>query len=228
VVARSGTGQGVTTFSDNDIAVFAQAGTFAGVFNGAFVVNKGPGRKDGAHDAVADPINGCIVLNDGHVIVQNGNVQLKKTSSITIENGDLTLGGADCAEEFDISDGEIAEPGTVMVLDDRGALRPSERAYDTRVAGVVSGAGSFKPAVVLDRRADGGTRAPIALMGKAFCKVDANHSPVAVGDMLTTAPTPGHAMKADDPGKAFGAVIGKALAALTSGQGVIPVLIALQ
>jgi hypothetical protein len=49
-----------------------------------------------------------------------------------------------------------------------------------------------------------------------------------VGDLLTTAPTPGHAMKADDPLKAFGAVIGKALRPLPDGQGLIPVLIALQ
>jgi len=35
-------------------------------------------------------------------------------------------------------------------------------------------------------------------------------------------------MKARDPLKAFGAVIGKALRPLTEGQGLIPILIALQ
>ena len=35
-------------------------------------------------------------------------------------------------------------------------------------------------------------------------------------------------MKASDPGASFGAVIGKALRALEQGQGLIPVLIALQ
>jgi hypothetical protein len=35
-------------------------------------------------------------------------------------------------------------------------------------------------------------------------------------------------MKADDPLKAFGAVIGKALRSMKSGQGMIPILIALQ
>jgi hypothetical protein len=34
-------------------------------------------------------------------------------------------------------------------------------------------------------------------------------------------------MKADDPGKAFSAVIGKALSSLVSGPGLIPALIAL-
>jgi hypothetical protein len=49
-----------------------------------------------------------------------------------------------------------------------------------------------------------------------------------VGDLLTTSPTPGHAMKATDPLRAFGAVLGKALLPLRSGQGLIPVLIAMQ
>jgi hypothetical protein len=49
-----------------------------------------------------------------------------------------------------------------------------------------------------------------------------------MGDLLTTSPTPGHAMKADDPLKAFGAVIGKALRPLDEGEGLIPILIALQ
>ena len=38
----------------------------------------------------------------------------------------------------------------------------------------------------------------------------------------------GYAMKADDPFKAFGAVIGKALRSLEAGRGMIPILIALQ
>jgi hypothetical protein len=69
---------------------------------------------------------------------------------------------------------------------------------------------------------------PLALLGKAYCKVDAQYSAIEVGDLLTTSPTPGHAMKASDPLQAFGAVIGKALRPLSAGQGVVPILIALQ
>jgi len=65
-------------------------------------------------------------------------------------------------------------------------------------------------------------------MGKVFCKVDAQTSPVEVGDLLTTSATPGHAMKAEDPTKAFGSVIGKALRPFKEGAGLIPILIALQ
>ena len=39
---------------------------------------------------------------------------------------------------------------------------------------------------------------------------------------------PGHAMKAVDPQRAFGAVIGKALQPLASGCGLLPILVALQ
>jgi hypothetical protein len=45
---------------------------------------------------------------------------------------------------------------------------------------------------------------------------------------LTTSPTPGHAMKAVDALKAFGAVIGKALKPLDRGVDMIPILVTLQ
>ena len=41
--------------------------------------------------------------------------------------------------------------------------------------------------------------------------MDAGYAPVGVGDLLTTSPTAGHAMRAEDPVRAFGATIGKAL-----------------
>jgi hypothetical protein len=142
--------------------------------------------------------------------------------------GDINCPNADCAEEFDIS-GEIkAQPGTVMVLGTGGALFESQQAYDKRVAGVISGAGHYKPAIVLDKSKAPGNRQAVALIGKVFCKVDAQFGPIEVGDLLTTSPTPGHAMKTSDPYRAFGAVIGKALGPLSDGQGLIPILIALQ
>ena len=115
-----------------------------------------------------------------------------------------------------------------MVLGNEGALFESQCAYDKRVAGVISGAGNYKPGIVLDKKQSSGNRQPVALMGKVFCKVDATFGAIAVGDLLTTSSTPGHAMKTSDPFKAFGAVIGKALRPLMGGKGLIPILIALQ
>ena len=99
---------------------------------------------------------------------------------------------------------------------------------DKRVAGVVSGGGELKPGIVLDKREADTKRRPIALVGKVYCKVDAQYSPIDVGDLLTTSATPGHAMKAAEAAKAFGAVIGKALAGIGGGQGLIPIMVALQ
>jgi hypothetical protein len=142
--------------------------------------------------------------------------------------GDVMLTGADCAEEFNTASAAEIEPGTVMVLDQADTLQPSQQAYDKRVVGVISGAGDYKPGIVLDKQQSLENRVPVALVGKVYCKVDAQYAPIEVGDLLTTSPTHGHAMRADDPLKAFGSVIGKALRSLEVGQGMIPILIALQ
>jgi hypothetical protein len=143
-------------------------------------------------------------------------------------NGDVILQNADCAEDFDLAESEEIEPGTVMVLDRAGKLQPSKQAYDKKVAGIISGAGDYRPGIVLGRKPGHPGRIPLALVGRVFCKADAECSAIEAGDLLTTSSTPGHAMKATDPVRAFGAVIGKALRPLKAGQGLIPVLIALQ
>jgi hypothetical protein len=141
--------------------------------------------------------------------------------------GDISLVGADVAEEFELIEGDDAEPGSVVVLAGGNRVRLSHRAYDGRVAGVISGAGGYRPGMVLDRRKTAG-QWPLALVGKVWAKVDAAHAPIEVGDLLTTSATPGHAMRANDPVRAFGAVLGKALGDLRRGRGLLPVLVALQ
>jgi hypothetical protein len=169
------------------------------------------------------------ISSDGNVGIGTTNPQEKlEVNGNIVVTGDILLANADCAEEFDICETEGNEPGTVMVLGEEGVLYQSRRAYDKRVAGVISGAGDYKAGIVLDKRRSSGARKPIALLGKVYCKVDAECGAIEVGDLLTTSPTPGHAMKADNPWQAFGAVIGKALRPLSRGQGLIPVLIALQ
>lgn len=163
--------------------------------------------------------------NKGRVIVR----QADGTEAVRIDGGtgDVVLANADCAEEFDLV-GDGIEPGMVMVITDDGSLAVSEKPYDTRVAGVLSGAGSFRPALVMDRRDTGRPRAPLALVGKVFCLADATSDPIAVGDRLTTSDRRGHAQRIVDGEAAAGAVLGKALAPLGAGTGLIPVLVALQ
>jgi hypothetical protein len=146
----------------------------------------------------------------------------------TVIADDVILPNKDCAEEFDTDVNEDIEPGDVVVVGQDERLCLCSGAYDRRAAGVISGAGDRKPGVVLGRRASDQSRLALALSGTAWCKADAQSSPIEVGDLLTTSETPGHAMRATDPRRAFGAVIGKALRPLRSGRGMVPALISLQ
>jgi hypothetical protein len=143
-----------------------------------------------------------------------------------IVTGDVVLVGADCAEQFEVT-GD-AFPGAVMVFDDSERLLLCTEPYDRRVAGVISGANSYRPGIILNGREPAADRCPIALIGRVFCKVDASFGAIQAGDLLTTSPNPGHAMKADDSSKAFGATLGKALRPLSEGKDLIPILVALQ
>jgi hypothetical protein len=177
---------------------------------------------DGNSAAVYVGANG----NEGDVIVRNA----EGTETIRLDggSGDIILSNADCAEDFEVAPSGCAAPGTVMVLSEDGGVAPSRSPYDRKVAGVVSGAGSLRPGIVLGRQSGARNRCPLALVGRVFCQADASSGPIALGDMLTTSSTPGHAMRAADPIRAFGAVLGKALGGLHSGRGLIPVLVALQ
>jgi hypothetical protein len=211
VVGRSPTYQGVYGWSQGNAGVVGESRTQYGLYGLSWDPN-GAGLY-----AYNESAAGCAAKFGGRVEVLGGDVVLR--------GGDLILGNADCAEDFDIADPEGCEPGTVMVMAGGGALRACGSAYDRTVAGVISGAGGYKPGVILDRPAPAANRSPIALVGKVYCKVD---GPVGVGDLLTTSPRRGHAMRADDPTRAFGAVLGKALGSLDGGQGLVPMLVALQ
>jgi hypothetical protein len=57
-------------------------------------------------------------------------------------------------------------------------------------------------------------------------KVSTENGAIAIGDLLVTASTPGHAMKADVDKLGFGMVLGKALEAFQGpGTGIIKVLV---
>jgi len=242
VYAHCNTGVGVEAVSEHGIGVVGQSkqDAFAGVQglgarNGVYGVTSSPadsgvfGQNTGTGFGVSGTCaNGTGIYGQGgqNAGLFDGNVTVNGTITVS---GDVVLtGGADCAEEFDVVEAADIEPGTVMVLDQDGALHQSQQAYDKRVAGVISGAGDYKPGLILDRRQSQDYRVPVALVGKVYCKVDAQYAPIEVGDLLTTSSTPGHAMKADDPFKAFGSVIGKALRPLKAGREMIPILIALQ
>jgi hypothetical protein len=155
-------------------------------------------------------------------IMENGTLQ---TSVLQI------VGGGDVAEPFEIGEADSIRPGFVVTIDpDRpGHLRVANKAYDRRVAGIVSGANGMNPGLTMKQEgtvADG--THPVALTGRVYCWADASYGPIKPGALLTTSDTPGHAMKAADPDKARGAILGKAMTGLTEGKGLVLVLVTLQ
>lgn len=222
IIVRDGAGRDVFHFDGNNAALYVGANGN----EGDIIVRDGAGRDvfhvDSNFAAVYVGADG----NEGDVIVRNS--AGVETIRLDGGSGDIVLSNADCAEDFEVATSASAEPGTVMVLSERGGVAPSESPYDRRVAGVVSGAGDLRPGIVLGRQRGVTGRCPLALVGRVYCRADASTGPIGLGDMLTTSSTPGHAMKATDPARAFGAVLGKALGGLRSGRGLIPVLVALQ
>jgi hypothetical protein len=238
------TGGGFGVFGTSDgAAVVGESKTWMGVFGESHSTTGGHGvmgRADGGGaGVVGESTKGIGVFGStdsgeaavkgvhkggGHAGFFQGSVFISGDLRC---RGDVICPGADVAEDFGVIGDLAAEPGCVVVLAGNDQVRVSDQPYDRKVAGVVSGAGTYRPALVLDRREDP-TRRPLALTGKVWCKVDADCGPIQIGDMLTTSATPGHAMCASDPARAFGAVIGKALGTLQSGRGLLPVLVALQ
>lgn len=141
----------------------------------------------------------------------------------------LQITGADLAEKFPAS--ESAEPGLLMEIDPTqpGKLRIARGAYNRRVAGVVSGAGDLPAGAILGNLPASENGPAIALSGRVWAWCDAATGAIQPGDMLTTAETPGHAMKVQSTDRAHGAVIGKAMTGLPAREkGLVLVLVNLQ
>lgn len=226
VFGDSQNGPGVAGSSKESYGVFGQSHHNPGVQGTSFSGRGVVGQSTNGEGVFATSQNDVGIHAIGGRLAGwfEGDVLVKGNILVT---GDVSLVNAgDLAEEFELADPAHVEPGTVMVVGDEAVLYPSAEPYDKRVAGVVAGAGDYKPGIILDRL--GGSRKAIALVGKVYCKVDAQYGAIQAGDLLTTSATPGHAMKAADPYQAFGAVIGKALRPHAEGKGLIPVLIALQ
>jgi hypothetical protein len=144
------------------------------------------------------------------------------------------VGGSDLAEPFEIAGCSETEvlPGMLVVIDPEspGNLRISSEAYDTRVAGAISGGNGLSPGMVM--RAEGEAHAdgkyPVAMTGRVWVWCDAATGAIRPGDRLTTSGTPGHAMRVCDESRAGGAVVGKAMTELREGRGMVLVLVNLQ
>jgi hypothetical protein len=171
------------------------------------------------------------IKNDGNIGI--GTTTPDSTSKLTV-NGNVTVTGNIAAKYQDVAEwvpsSKAMLAGTVVVLDTAhmNQVLPSLKAYDTRVAGVVSG----MPGIILGEAGDG--KVKVATTGRVKVKVDATEKPIQVGDLLVTSDKEGIAMKSEPMeinGRPFhqpGTILGKALEPLPEGEGEILVLLSLQ
>jgi len=170
-----------------------------------------------------------IGLGDGNVGIGTASPAAKLDVNGTARVKVLEITGADLAEKFPTT--ETLEPGTVVEIDpdNPGHLRKAQGAYNKRVAGVVAGANGLSKGIILGNLEGSENHTPIAISGRVWVYADATHEAIEPGDLLTTSDLPGHAMKASDPSRAHGTVIGKAMTRLEKGKtGMVLVLVNLQ
>jgi hypothetical protein len=147
------------------------------------------------------------------------------TLSLTIR------GGADLAEPFNITSSKDQVPdGSVVIIDEEkpGHLKMSSQPYDTRVAGILSGANGIHPAIEMQQEGVLEGDRNVALSGRVYVQADTSNGPIKPGDLLTTSSAPGRAMKVTDHLRAQGAILGKAMSGLSEGNGMVLVLVTLQ
>jgi hypothetical protein len=175
--------------------------------------------------------NGPVILVSG----ASGRItflddQLHATLELGGRPGDIELSGADCAEDFDVEAGTA--PGALLFSTQAGRCEraPTRTTRGSRALCRGRATGGHASGSIATRRrpTPGAVRAPVALAGKVFCLVDTDTAPIDAGDLLTTSATVGHAMRATNRDRSFGAVLGKSLGTLAQGKGLVPVLVALQ
>jgi hypothetical protein len=141
--------------------------------------------------------------------------------------GQFTGGGY--AEAFNVATNSYTA-GDVMAIDPSGTrqLTLSSGPYSKLVAGVYSTTAAVYASPYKIDDAGQQSMLPVVVHGVVQCNVDDENGPISPGDLLVSSSTPGYAMKGTDPAQLTGAIVGKALAALPSGSGTVPVLVTLQ
>ena len=183
-----------------------------------------------------------FAANTVFLIVSSGNVGIGTTapSAKLHVNGNAIFNGTVTGTNIQAQYQDLAEwvsarrrlsPATVVVIDSDAVneVAPSSRAYDTRVAGVISA----QPGLLLGQAGKG--KAAVATTGRVKVRVDATNESIRVGDLLVTSDREGFAMRSEPVDVAGiklhrpGTLLGKALEPLEKGkQGEILVLLSLQ
>lgn len=135
------------------------------------------------------------------------------------------IGGCDIKE--DLNSVESLEPGDIVIIDEShpGNICRTNKKYDRKVLGVISGANGINPGISLSQEDILDGDYPLTMVGRVYVKVTGE---ITIGDMLTTSSVPGYAMAVKDISRAYGTVIGKAMTANKGGKGFVLVYVNLQ
>jgi len=201
----------------NGIAYFRDGGTyFDNRALGSLTVFRTSESSDRDHDTLT--------------LYANGDVEVDNTLSAAVV--EIRGAGNDLAESFKVNNpvGQV-KSGMIVSIDpsNPGEMTLSSSEYDSKVAGVINGAGGLHAGVHLGdvKKASDGYR-QVALTGRVYVKANALNGAIKPGDMLTTSKVPGQAMKVTDHIKAQGSVIGKAMTPINPDTGLVLVLVSLQ
>jgi len=174
---------------------------------------------------------GTASPTSGYKLDVNGAINASGNINAT---GNITASGTISAKYQDVAEWVPASralpAGTVVTLDPTKSnhVEASSRAYDTRVAGVIS----LQPGITLGENGVG--KVLVATTGRVRVKVDATAGPIQVGDLLVTSDKEGIAKRSEPLNLGGvqihrpGTLIGKALEPLEKGTGEILVLLSLQ
>jgi len=117
--------------------------------------------------------------------------------------------------------GALSAGDVVRVNDSGERVVRVRKLADCRVMGVITDT----PGILLGGETRTGV-VVVAVTGVVSCRVDATDKPIQAGDLLIASSESGHACTVDDAGP--GTVLGKALAPLAKGRGMIPVLLGIR
>jgi len=239
-----GSGAGLEGHSTNGFGIYgtASAATKAGVFGQMFIDNTAGvlGRSESSGPSAQGVFGYASNAGVGVLGISEGNDGVQARSNAAGHSGiwGYSTNAAGYGGAFSNSGGGVAllvsglaQIGTVLEIvgDDQGSLRESRSAYDPRVAGVVSGAHGMPAGVVLEgHEFDAAGKVQVAMSGRVWVQCDATRAPIHVGDLLTTSDERGRAMRATDPARSTGAILGKAMTNLEGGHGLVLVLVSLQ
>lgn len=180
--------------------------------------------SNGGTVALSAQANGTVGVGTG---TPDASYKLDVVGNVRV-SGNIAAKYQDVAEWVETSQALPAATVVVLHANKSNQVVASSRAYDTRVAGVISS----QPGLILGERAE--NKVLVATTGRVKIKVDATRGAIRVGDLLVTSNKEGVAMKSRPISVGGvrihrpGTIIGKALEPLANGQSEILVLLSLQ